>query len=290
MKRCISYINIYKNISLAADADADGSHICALLLRFFILYMPQLIIDGRVFKAVPPLYGLETGKKTIYFTERIDYIKYVQKLFAKNNQVSYSDGKTISTTELTKILYINADYIYELTRIASRYAIDPDLLETLLLLHLSGANYKKLKSAIENKYRFIKVSKVNDIINIQGSLNSKIQTIFFNQKVIDDCSRIINILNKNKNLSFMINGHISNLYELMSKFEESSPKNIRRFKGLGEMDGPSLNESTLDKNNRVLVQYTLEDIKYAVKEIRYYEDNKEKLLEGIEVSRFDVIG
>ena len=56
------------------------------------------------------------------------------------------------------------------------------------------------------------------------------------------------------------------------------------------MDGPSLKESTLDINNRILVQYTLEDAKNTINEIRYYEDNKEKLLEGIEVSRFDVIG
>ncbi len=280
----------WDKIIFGADADADGSHICALLLRFFILYMPELISAGKVFKAVPPLYGLETKNKTIYFTERIDYIKYVQKLFAKNNQVCYKDGKVITNAELTKILYINADYTYELLRIANRYAIDPELLETLLLLHLSGADYKKLKSSIEKKYRFIKVSKVNGVTYIQGSLNSKIQTIFYNQRVIDDCKRIIDILNKNKEVSFKINGKVSNLYELMSKFDESSPKNIRRFKGLGEMDGKSLEESTLDRNNRILMQYTLEDAKSAINEIRYYEDNKEKLLEGIEVSRFDVIG
>lgn len=281
----------WKKIIFGADADADGAHICALLLRFFILYMPQLIVDGRVYKAVPPLYGLEvSNKKTLYFTERIDYIKYVQKLFAKNNDVCYADGSPINNTDLTKILYINADYIYELLRISNRYAIDPELLESILLLHLSGADFKKLKTALEKKYRFIKVSKINDIINIQGSLNSKIQTIFYNQRVLDDCVHIINILNKNKQVSFKINGKQSTLYELMSKFDESSPKNIRRFKGLGEMDGESLQESTLDKDNRILIQYTLDDVNFAVNEIRYYEDNKEKLLEGIEVSRFDVIG
>lgn len=280
----------WDKIIFGADADADGAHICALLLRFFILYMPQLIAEGRVYKAVPPLYGLETKKDTIYFTERVDYIRYVQKLFAKNNDVCYANGKTITSAELTKILYINADYTYELLRIANRYAIDPELLETLLLLHLSKADYKKLKSAIEKKYRFIKVTKINGVTNIQGSLNGKIQTIFYNDKVIKDCSKIISILSSNKYLSFVINGKPSNLFELMSKFDESSPKNIRRFKGLGEMDGEALEESTLDRNKRTLIQYTLEDIKYVTEEIRYYEDNKEKLLEGIEVTRFDVIG
>lgn len=280
----------WEKIVFGADADADGSHICALLLRFFILYMPELIADGRVYKAVPPLYGLETKNRTIYFTERIDYIKYVQKLFANSNQVLYSNGKNMTQSELTKILYINADYTYELLRIANRYAVDPELLETILLLHLSKADYKKIKFTIEKKYRFIKVEKIKDTIHIQGSLNSKIQTLFYNDKVINDCSRIINILNSNKQLSFIINGQPANLYELMHKFDEASPKNIRRFKGLGEMDGESLNESTLDINNRTLIRYTLEDAKNTINEIRYYEDNKEKLLEGIEVSRFDVLG
>ena len=281
----------WQKIIFGADADADGSHICSLLFRFFLLYMPQLIIEGRVFKAIPPLYGIpDKNGKTIYFTEKIDYIKYTQKLFAKNNTISYADGKVVTQAELTKILYINSDYTYELLRISNRYAVDPELLESLLLINLSGADYKKFKNAVEKKYRFIKVDKINGVINVQGSLNSKIQTIFFNDKLLSDCERIINILNKNKHIAFKINGTSANLYELMTKFDESSPKNISRYKGLGEMDAPALYESTLEKENRTLIQYTLEDVKYVTSEVRYYEDNKDKLLEGIEVSRFDVIG
>ena len=281
----------WDKIIFGADADADGAHICSLLERFFILYLPEMITAGKVYKAVPPLYGLPLkNDKMKYFTDRMDYIKYIQKMFAKENNVCYSDGNVISQTELTKILYINADYTYELKIIANRYAIDPELLETLLLLHLSKADYKKIKAAIEKKYRFIQVSKVNGVTHIQGSLNSKIQTLFFNSRLIDDCKRIINILNSNKCLTFRINDVPMNLYGLMSKFDETSPKNILRFKGLGEMNAPRLYESTLSKENRVLIQYTLEDVKAAINEIRYFENNKDKLLEGIEVSRFDVIG
>ena len=281
----------WDKIIFGADADADGSHICSLLERFFILYLPEMITAGKVYKAVPPLYGLPLKNgNTRYFTDRMEYIKYIQKLFAKENQVCYADGKVITQAELTKILYINADYTYELSRIANRYAVDPELLETLLFLHLSAADYKKFKAAIEKKYRFIKVDKINGVIHIQGSLNSKIQTLFFISRLLDDCAKIINILNKNKHVAFKINGVPSNLYELMAKFDETSPKSIMRFKGLGEMNAQRLYESTMDKENRILIQYTLEDIKSTIKEMRYYEDNKDKLLEGIEVSRFDVIG
>jgi len=56
------------------------------------------------------------------------------------------------------------------------------------------------------------------------------------------------------------------------------------------MDGPSLYESTVNKNTRTLIQFTTENIKDTIESIRYYENNKDKLLEGITVSRFDVIG
>ena len=91
-------------------------------------------------------------------------------------------------------------------------------------------------------------------------------------------------------MSFITNGHKTLLHGLMKAFDEASPKNIRRFKGLGEMDGPSLNESTLSRENRTLVRYSVEDVKEVVENIRYYENNKDELLDGVEVSRFDVIG
>ncbi|MCD0461037.1 DNA gyrase/topoisomerase IV subunit B [Roseiconus lacunae] len=54
----------YGRIILLADADSDGHHITTLLLTFFYRHMPQLISDGRLFIAVPPLYRIDIGKET----------------------------------------------------------------------------------------------------------------------------------------------------------------------------------------------------------------------------------
>lgn len=56
----------YERIVLLADADSDGHHITTLLLTFFYRHLPELINQGRVFIAVPPLFRIDIGKQTFW--------------------------------------------------------------------------------------------------------------------------------------------------------------------------------------------------------------------------------
>lgn len=56
----------YDRIIIMTDADVDGAHIASLLITFFYQEMPQLIEDGHLFLAVPPLYRLSQGGKIAY--------------------------------------------------------------------------------------------------------------------------------------------------------------------------------------------------------------------------------
>ncbi|NMG38584.1 DNA topoisomerase IV subunit B [Chelativorans sp. ZYF759] len=56
----------YDRVIIMTDADVDGAHIAALLITFFYQEMPQLIKGGHLFMAVPPLYKITQGGKTMY--------------------------------------------------------------------------------------------------------------------------------------------------------------------------------------------------------------------------------
>ena len=281
----------WDKIIFCTDADPDGNHIKALLLRFFILYMPQLIEAGKVYAALPPLYGIKLGKnKYIYLKDRMDYIKYIQKDFSKNNKVTTVDKKALSSRELSNILYKNIDYEEELTRVADNHAIDPLLLESILVLVYNKVSFAKFSNAIKKQFKFIsKVQKQKDTIVIEGLVGSKYQTVFVNDLLISESKTVLDYIEQNTALAYRVNGEVKSIYELMHMFNKSAPSSIQRYKGLGEMDGQRLFDSTLDPTKRTLIRYTMDDVKSEIETIRYYEDDMSRLLQDVKLSRFEVM-
>ena len=69
----------YERVVLLADADSDGHHITTLLLTFFYRHLPELIKDGKVFVAVPPLYRIDIGQETFWAADEEDRAKVMEK-------------------------------------------------------------------------------------------------------------------------------------------------------------------------------------------------------------------
>jgi DNA gyrase/topoisomerase IV subunit B len=154
---------IWKKVGVMADADVDGGHIASLFLIFMLVYCRPLVEDGRVYKAVPPLYGAKINSKMVYFTNKIDYVKYVQKKFLENHTLTDVIGKPLSNLEIIDILYKNEDYVFEVENIADTYDIDPILLETVLLN--KGINAAAAKRLLKGNDRFRFVKDIRDMNN-----------------------------------------------------------------------------------------------------------------------------
>ena len=75
-----------------ADADVDGSHIRILLLTFFFRHMRQLIENGNVYLAQPPLYKVHKGKQVRYAFSDDERDKYIEELGVKGVEAERYKG------------------------------------------------------------------------------------------------------------------------------------------------------------------------------------------------------
>ena len=92
------------------DADVDGSHIRTLLLTFFYRHLIDLVKEGHVFIAQPPLYRIKRGKKEAYLHSDEEMKKMLVSLGADEVSVKrLSDGSVFSGRKLNKILNIIAE-------------------------------------------------------------------------------------------------------------------------------------------------------------------------------------
>jgi topoisomerase-4 subunit B len=83
----------YGRVVIMTDADVDGAHIAALLMTFFYKELPELVRQGRVFLAQPPLYRLQAGGVSVYAMDDADRERVMKQRFKANQKIEVSRFK-----------------------------------------------------------------------------------------------------------------------------------------------------------------------------------------------------
>ncbi|RMD59737.1 type IIA DNA topoisomerase subunit B, partial [Candidatus Parcubacteria bacterium] len=114
----------YHRIILLADADVDGAHIRTLLLTFFFRQFPELILNGHIYIAQPPLYRVERGRRQRYIQNEEEMNAYLLELAMEASKVQNARRKRPYTALQLHDIVTAIQRIQQLRNLLERRGID----------------------------------------------------------------------------------------------------------------------------------------------------------------------
>ena len=278
----------YHRIIIMTDADVDGSHIRTLLLTFFYRQMPELIERGYIYIAQPPLYKVKKGKQERYVKDDIELNEYLLQM-AMDGTSLYSNeaAPAISGVALETLANDYTLAMSSIRRLAKRFnagvmerliyqpALSMEMLNDQAAMQawsdtLSASlntddkiRYRTLvEPDAENGGYLLRVMMAKHGVSSEYVLNNDFFKSGEYQKLTKLGGELDGLLGEG---AFVQRGErkqeIRHFSEAMGWLMEEAKRgqHIQRYKGLGEMNPEQLYETTLDMENRRLLQVRIED-------------------------------
>ena len=280
----------YHKIVIMTDADVDGAHIRTLLLTFFYRHMPEIVEQGHLYIAQPPLYRVARGKKELYLKDEAGLEEYLAGSGLSDTVFTKPDGKDLTGQELVDL--------YKASQKASRHTdamrkhLPRFIAHSLLAAGCTAEclndkkTAEKLLTDIEDYINHglptaeLWKATIKDAPEEEHSGKAAIQV----RRSISGAEEIYNVTPSTLGLPALRS--LVDLKDILAptltggvfktkikEVEVYNPDafivavldegqrglNVQRYKGLGEMNPEQLWETTLNPENRTLLKVTIDD-------------------------------
>ena len=271
----------YHRIIIMTDADVDGAHIRTLLLTFFYRQMPQLVEQGYIYIAQPPLYKIKHGKSERYIKDDQELNQYLLHLALEGTQLETRPGSVVEGDALGELArsYLLAEAV--IRRLSD--FIDSEVLHALLAFDIS-LDVSSENAARESAEKIIAHVGQNIMVDVRFDDKSERWKIILtrmhhgNQRSshIDDDFVLSGDYVQLRKTAQLISGLISEetvirrgeksqavtsfsdaMRWMLNEAERGVTK--QRYKGLGEMNPEQLWETTMDPAVRRLLRVQIDD-------------------------------
>lgn len=268
----------YHKVILMTDADVDGAHIRTLLLTFFYRQMPQIIENGYLYIAQPPLFKVKRGKTEKYIQNETEMQAMLLELAADDIAISIK-GQETKGKGLIPVLkrLINFEKLIEWYEKRRR---DPAVLRLMLDAGVTKQQLKErsdidmLLTSIREKLPDLDVGPVFEDEE-HGGYGAELRRSNYKLK-LDTNLLLSPEFRELETFHAVVRDLGSPPYRIMTKegaremassasicqfvFETARKGlSIQRYKGLGEMNPQQLWETTMDSDKRTLLQVSVED-------------------------------
>lgn len=285
----------YHKIIIMTDADVDGSHIRTLLLTFFFRQMPELVERGYIYIAQPPLYKLKKGKQEQYIKDDEALETYlisnaIDDLALHTN----ADAPAVSGAALEQLIKDYQVSQKSISRLTQRFPAT--LLDALLELEAFHTEQKTDQAYVQQWSEQL-ITVMNRLqpslrsefeieqfdVQVEGETKATYYprvTVYVHNlphhylldgsllhsteyaRLLKNSKSWFSLLEKG---AFLEKGErkifVENFHQVWQQILQDSRRGmmIQRYKGLGEMNAEQLWETTMDPENRNMLQVTIDD-------------------------------